>query len=374
MSGLSLLIKPVSGSCNMRCRYCFYADITNARPCGDCGRMSEATLEFLVKRAFDENLDFCAFNFQGGEPVLAGLDFYRSFVRLQKKYNTRKIVIENSIQTNGLLIDDEWASFWVSNDFLVGLSMDCHGETHDILRPDAEGKGTFTRCLEGLNTLKKHGVKFNILCVVNRNNVLHPEEVYAFLQAHDCEYVQFIPCIDTLGENNVGYSPEPRLLGHFLCTVFDLWHAEFSRGRYRSVRFFDNCIRMLAGDMPEHCAMNGFCRGYPVIEADGGVYPCDFYASDDYIIGNVANAPYSLMLRSAVCRRFEEQSRLVHPQCAACPYRFICRGGCRREREPFFNGTPSLNHFCEAFQFFFEHALPRMSLIASDLLKSGKGC
>ena len=120
--------------------------------------------------------------------------------------------------------------------------------------------------------------------------------------------------------------------------------------------------------------MNGFCRAYPVVEADGTVYPCDFYASDGDVLGNIADASYSLMLRSAVCRRFEEQSRLVHPHCADCPYRFICRGGCRREREPFFNETPSLNHFCEAFKIFFEHALPRMSRIASDLLKSGEGC
>ena len=372
MQTLSLLIKPASGNCNMRCRYCFYASVSDSRKIKNNGFMTVATLETLVKRAFDECDGFCSFGFQGGEPTLIGIDFYRHLIGFQKKYNKKNIAVANSVQTNGLAIDREWASFWAEHGFLVGLSIDCHQEIHDRFRRDTEDEGTFGRCLEAARTLAEHGVDFNILCVVTRQIAERPYEVYDFLKRHGFRYAQFIPCLDDLDEVRGGnpYSLEADVFGGFLKGLFDRWHEDFLKGDYYSIRFFDNSIRLLMGEPPEHCAAVGSCRGYPLIEADGTVYPCDFYAQDRYAIGHVETDSYARMLGGAACVLFAKESGLVHPDCPECRFNFICRSGCRRDREPFAEGGPSLNYHCEAYRAFFEYALPRMLPIASKL--SGK--
>ncbi len=366
METLSLLIKPASGNCNMRCRYCFYADVVSARETPNRGVMTPETLETLVRRAFEEATALVSFGFQGGEPMLAGLDFFRMLMALEKRYNARGIQVMNAIQTNGTLIDAEWARFFAENRFLVGLSIDGSRQTHDALRMDARGDDTHARCLKAAKLLTDAGAEFNILSVVTKNFALHPEKAYQFYKKNGFRYVQLIPCLDELGEEpgSHPYSLDAARYGRFLCRFFDLWYDDFIRDDYTSVRMFDNYVRMLMGEPPENCGMAGQCQGYPVIEADGTVYPCDFYVLDEYMLGNVRENTFSDMLSGKVAERFMAPSRAARDECRACPYGFICRGGCRRDREPTEGGALSLNRYCEAYKEFFAHALPRMAEIA----------
>ena len=366
MDALTLLIKPASSSCNLRCRYCFYADVSDSRRVKNLGMMTADTLEQIVRKALDEADAQVTFGFQGGEPTLAGLDFFKTLIELERKYNRKGLRIGHSLQTNGTCIDDEWAAFLAANQFLTGLSLDAAAPVHDSLRLDAGGKGTHKRCLETKRLLEKHGVEFNILSVVTRFLAAHPNKAYNFYKQHKLRYLQFIPCLDGLEEAPGAHrhSLDARGYGKFLCRLFDLWFMDYCRGDYVSIRAFDNYIRMLAGQPPENCAMHGVCSAYPLIEADGSVYPCDFYALDQYRIGHVAENSFGEMLASGAARDFMAPSRRRHPDCAGCELFFLCRGGCRRDREPVIDGVAGRNRLCEAYREFFPHALPRMRKIA----------
>ena len=366
MKALSLLIKPASGSCNMRCAYCFYADIAESRAVKNYGLMTLDILETLVRKALTEATEYCAFGFQGGEPTLAGLDFYRALIEFEKKYNRNKVKLSHTLQTNGLLLNEEWAEFLRENQFLTGLSIDACKQIHDDLRLDSAGKGTHNRCMNAARMLGKHRAEFNILSVVTRSMALHPDKTYRFYKHNGLRYIQFIPCIDGLeAERAAGaYSLDAGTYGRFLCRIFDLWYEDFIRDDYYSIRAFDNYIRMLAGYPPENCAMQGVCNPYALAEADGSVYPCDFYAADPYLLGNVASHSFTEMLNGKKAEEFAALSRQPDPSCMRCEYRFLCRGGCRRDREPVADGRLALNHYCAAYKVFFQHALPRMHSIA----------
>ncbi len=371
MDALSLLIKPVSGSCNMRCAYCFYADVSESRDVSNRGTMTLDTLELIVKKAFAQAKQFASFSFQGGEPMLAGLDFFKTFIALQKDHNTNSIEVFHSIQTNGTLIDDEWARFFSDNHFLVGLSVDGGKKIHDALRRDAGGNGTYNSCIEAAAALTKAGAEFNILSVLTKNLARCPDEVYQFYKKNNFRYIQLIPCLDGLDEPHCShsYSLDAELFGEFLCRFFDLWYKDFIKGDYYSIRMFDNCVRMLMGEAPENCGMMGVCQSYPVIEADGTVYPCDFYVLDQYKIGDVHNDSFEDMLYGEVSERFMKPSRAVHGKCGECRYHFICRGGCRRDRQSSDACASPLNYYCEGYKMFFDHSLERMAGIAKKMPK-----
>ena len=364
MRELSLLIKPASGRCNANCRYCFYRDETSSRKVADRGLMSLSTLERIVKSALDETERACTFGFQGGEPLLAGLSFYENLIDFQRKYNTKRLRISNTIQTNGLLIDEKWASFFAANRFLVGVSIDADKDIHDFFRSDFNGKGTYIKAIKAAKMLTDSKVDFNILSVVTRKLASHPDKVWKSYKKHDFRYIQFIPCLDALGEEPTRHSLDAKTYGSFLCSIFDLWHQDYVKGEYYSVRLFDNYVHMLNGYPPESCAMSGWCPTYALIEADGTTYPCDFYAMDGYELGNVLTHSFFDMKMSEAARNFTEPSKYVSEACKACEFYPICRTGCRRDREPVINGKTSHNRLCGAYKMFFAHALPRMIDIA----------
>lgn len=320
MDSLSLLIKPTSSSCNMRCRYCFYADVAAARDVPNRGMMNLSTLEAVVRRAFEEAEHFVSFGFQGGEPMLAGLEFYRAFCGLQKVYNTHGIEVAKSIQTNGSLMDREWAEFFAQEEFLVGFSIDGDRDIHDGLRLDAEGSGTHSKCMRAAKLLKEAGAQFNVLTVVTKQLACHPDRLWQFYKKNEFCFVQLIPCMDGLEETHGAnrYSLDDGLYGRFLCRFFDLWYEDFIKGDYISVRAFDNWVRMLMGQTPENCGMSGRCAAYPVIEADGSVYPCDFYVLDEHRIGDVQTDSFGGMLQSEVAWQFVEPSFELHECCRQC--------------------------------------------------------
>lgn len=368
MHSMSLLIKPASSLCNMKCKYCFYSDVANERQVQNYGMMSERTIENIIKKALACVEHEITFAFQGGEPTLAGLPFYKRVLELQNRHKTSNIKIHNAIQTNGYKIDDKWASFFAENGFLVGLSMDGYKETHDALRVDTKGKGTFNRVERTAKLFDRYGVEYNILCVVNNFVARHPAKTYGFLKKY--KYLQFIPCIDNFeGEKNI-YSLTEDRYAEFLKITFNEYYKDIVNDQYTSVRNFDNYINILMGGAPENCAMSGICNCYFAIEGDGSVFPCDFYMVDEWKLGNINSESFENMINSDVARRFVNVSRHVDEKCKNCLYFSLCRGGCRRDREPLNDGRLSLNKYCNAYEAFFSYSINKMQEI-KVLLKNG---
>lgn len=288
MPFVNLLVKPASSLCNMRCRYCFYEDEAANRSQASMGIMSEETAALLIRQALDAAGKDGALSvaFQGGEPTVAGLDFFRAFVAAVQRYNTAGLPVSYAIQTNGLGLDEGWVEFLVRNHFLVGVSVDGDKALHDEFRLDAAGKGTWTRVQKNLTMLRKAGAECNLLCVVTRRCAKSAVRTYHALQKTGVGYLQFIPCLDPLGEERGQrtWSLTPEDYGNFLCTLFDEWCRDWEQGRYTSVRLFDDYVHLAMGLPPSTCATGGHCGAYFVVEADGSVYPCDFYVLDEWEI------------------------------------------------------------------------------------------
>lgn len=372
MPSLSLLIKPSSGGCNVRCKYCFYHDEQLNRETFSYGFMSEETLEVLIQKALEYATVHCSFGFQGGEPTLRGLDFFRRAVELQKKYNIHHAEIANAIQTNGLLIDNEWASFLHENHFLVGLSLDGAKDIHDQNRLDAEGKGTFNRVLQAAQKLSAHKVDFNLLTVVTNSTADSIGRIYHFFRRSGLLYQQYIPCLDPLGEvrGSSPYSLTPEKYAKFLKTLFDLWYRDVTEGRFIYIRYFENLVAMLLGRRPESCGLGGQCAIQNVVEADGSVYPCDFYCLDQWRLGNIREQGFQALKSCETAQRFLQEGCSGREECKNCAFLPLCRGGCRRDREPLGAGG---NYFCSAYQEFFSYALPRLQRIAQAIRREEEG-
>lgn len=358
MPAASILIKPASSLCNIRCKYCFYRSLAQERDQESYGIMAHETLEALVKNALNYADGYCSFAFQGGEPTLAGLDFFREAVRLQKLYNTKHVEIQNTIQTNGIVINEEWAEFFAENHFLVGLSLDGNRKAN-CCRVDAKGNETFSTIMRTVRYFDKYHVEYNIVSVVNAFTAKHVRNSYLFFKEKGFLFQQYIACLDETPGTTSEYSLTPKAYGTFLNELFDLWYEDFTHGYNLDIRTFSNWVQMAAGYAPESCGMSGQCVCYFVVEGDGSVYPCDFYCTDEWKLGTVHD-DFRQLIQSEKATRFVGCSRTVDAKCKTCQYFSLCRGGCRRWREPFLNGEPSLNCLCEAYEIFFHHCWDRI--------------
>jgi uncharacterized protein len=374
MPPMSILIKPASGSCNLRCRYCFYTDAAAHRASPSLGRMSPETAEILVDRAMNYGDGSCSFVFQGGEPTLRGLDFFRQFSTLVKKHsNPKKLQISYAFQTNGILLDDDWADWFAENHVLVGLSLDGPKDLHDRCRVDVEGRGTFQRVLNAAHLLDRHGVDYNILTVVTEASARSGQKLYQFFQKNGFRYQQYIECLaplDQIGET----APDalsPARYGQFLKTMFDCWYRDIKAGHYVYNRYFENLMMIMVGQVPESCTMQGVCGPQWVIEADGSVYPCDFYALDQWRLGNIVTDSFAQLEQAREQSGFVAWSRQVPADCLACHWRPLCQGGCRRNREPVTADSTGNNRFCDAYRSFLEYAYPRLTEL-TQLLRQGQ--
>ena len=365
MPPLSMMMKPVSSACNMRCRYCFYADVAAHRAQASYGVMSAQTTETLIRKAFLYADQSVSFAFQGGEPTLAGVDYYRNFLSLVKKYNSRGLQVSYALQTNALALTDEMCALFREHHFLLGVSLDGCRETHDALRPDARGEGTYDRVLQGIALLRKHGVDFNILCVVTQQVAARPHAVWNALKEYG--YLQFIPCIDDFEGDANPYSLRPEAYGRFLINTFDDYEKAMRAGRPVSERRFDNYLSILLGQRPELCGMTGQCGLYFLVEADGGVYPCDFYVLDAYRLGNIHETSFARMEKSAQSVDFRRSSLQLPEACRACKWLSMCRGGCRRDRQATLESALGENRFCESYRMFFESCFDRMRALAASI-------
>ena len=364
MKELTLLIKPAAALCNLSCRYCFYKDLSQHHEKDSMQLMSEDTAETLIRRAFRSisSGGTIQFLFQGGEPTLAGLSFFQNFIRLEKSYAKPDVRVCHSIQTNGLLIDDDWAEFLRDNDFLVGLSVDGTQPIHDYFRSDEHGNGSWHAVLHALKLLEKYHVETNLLCVVTEDVAQHPAEVYRSLTSLGRHPLQFIPCLDEYGKQRgqASYSLSPDSYGHFLKTIFDLWYADWKAGHYISIRSFDDYIRHLLRQPPCSCASSGSCGHYLVVEANGNLYPCDFYVTDEWLLGNIHQTSIPAILKSEQSQAFLSFGSTRPAECTSCRYAPICRGGCRRD----FTESGS-NYYCSSLQSFFPYAIERLEEMAA---------
>jgi uncharacterized protein len=331
--------------------------------------MKEETLEQLIIQVIEYADGYVTFAFQGGEPMLSGLDFFRKVVELQKKHNKKNLTIENTIQTNGILVNDEWAEFFAENHFLVGLSLDGPKKIHDRYRTDGVGKPTFTKVMNSIELFNKYHVDYNILSVITNASAKKASYLYNFYKRNHFEYIQLIPCMDenTRGEGNTRneYAVEPVQYGKFLIEMFDIWYEDFIHGESMDIRMFSNLAQMAAGYPAEECGMNGCCTCYFVVEGDGSVYPCDFYCFDEWKLGTVQNSFLELS-QSVRAKQFVDASMGKPEKCNNCPYFRLCRGGCRRWRE---NADTGINELCPAYQMFFKHCTERIEKLGQVILQ-----
>lgn len=369
MHSLTFLIKPASSLCNMRCRYCFYEDVAANRTQKHMGIMTEDTVEQILRKAFQAVSPggTITFLFQGGEPTLAGLEYFRNFIALEHTYNKTGVHCYHAIQTNGFNLTEAWAKFFGEHNFLVGISIDGTQSIHNSFRIDASGEGTWEKTTDALKLLKQFHVETNILCVVTGQIAKKAPQVYRSLTQLGRLPLQFIPCLDPIeaSRGSEFYSLKPDAYGKFLCSLFDCWYRDWKAGNYISIRTFDDYLRILLRMPPSSCAASGACGSYLVVEGDGSLYPCDFYVLDHWYLGNICSISIEDALSSAKSRQFLQEGRNRPQECRSCRYMPLCRGGCKRDWME--NGS---NYYCRSFQTFFSYAVPRLEEMAAAYFRN----
>jgi uncharacterized protein len=360
LNDISVLIKPASSLCDLNCAYCFYHDEAKHRAVPAHPVMTSEISSALISRALSHAKRSCSFIFQGGEPTLAGLDYYKFFVEEVRRQNRAKLKINYSLQTNGQSIDNEWADFFRENRFLVGVSLDGTAEIHDRLR----GEGTHKKALRATALLKSRNVEFNILTVVTSRTARNTEAVYNYFKRQGLYYQQYIPCIDSMdGESHLSAEE----FGRFLIKLFRLWERDALSGQPVSIRYFDELALMLMGRNVLSCGMSGTCSAQYVIESDGSVYPCDFYCVDSYLLGNVLTDDFEAIDARRAESRFIESSSRAAEECRTCRYFALCRGGCRRDRDSFAGASLGLNRHCAGYKLFFNECADDLVSLALRL-------
>jgi len=351
-----LLIKPVGADCNLRCKYCFYLRAHELYAAEGRHIMSDEVLERMISGLLRYRFPETVFAWQGGEPTVAGLDFFKRAVEVEQKHGAPGQSVGNGLQTNGILLDDEWCRFLHDYHFLVGLSLDGPKEVHDALRVDMGGHGTWDKVMASARRMEQNEVEYNILCVVNSLNVKLGKDLLRWFIDQGFNYLQFIPCIEPGLDLNV----PPEAYGEFLCDVFDYWAKE-GFGKV-SIRDFDAMLTQQMHGVSPLCTFGRVCNHYIVIEHTGDVYPCDFFVYDEWRLGNVMDAPLHTFMETEKYRLFAYQKDKV-PACRGCTWRSICHGGCQKDRVAtgaFTDPTP----LCAAYQRFFEHAMPKFKKLA----------
>lgn len=396
-----VLANPIGPACNLACEYCYYLDTAEDFPTGTDFRMSEETLEQYIRSYLSAHPGpVVPFAWQGGEPTLRGIEFFRRVVELQQEHAPDGIGVQNMLQTNGTRLTDEWCSFLREEEFLVGISIDGPADLHNEFRRTATGGATHSDVMAGLELLKQHGVDYNVLCVVNRVNAREPERVYNFYRDNDIEWLQFIPCVEPTadgesapslreddvptpepptwvqsalaesvgGEMNQAVvleearnhgvterSVDPAQWGGFLTTIFEEW-VRTDIGR-RSIQLFDDCIARMLGHEASLCVHTETCGGQIAIEHDGSVYSCDHFVEPGYQLGNIHDDSLERLVESDQLERFGRYKRDGLPdRCRSCPVRQYCHGGCPKDRHltsP--NGELGLNYLCAGYSQFFGH-------------------
>jgi uncharacterized protein len=384
-TGFHIMTKPIGPICNLDCSYCFYLEKEKLYPGTRQWAMAPEILERYIRQYIAaQPHEEVHFAWQGGEPTLLGVEFFRTVVRLQEKYAEGK-TIHNAIQTNGTLLDDEWCEFLAENQFLVGLSLDGPRELHDAYRIDKGGAPTFDRVMRGLNRLKAHEVEFNTLTVVHRRNAEHPLEVYRFLREAGSGFIQFIPVVErkacfpdanglvliqpgaARAAEVTEWSVEPLAYGQFLSQIFDEW-VRSDVGRV-FVQIFDVALESWMGMDPSLCVFRRTCGTALAMEHTGDLYSCDHFVFPENKLGNIAHGDLRAMVDSVQQKTFgRDKLDRLPKMCRECDVRFACNGECPKHRfltTP--SGEPGLNYLCAGYKHFFRHIDPFMQFMAAEL-------
>ncbi len=378
-----VMAKPIGPICNLQCAHCFYLEKVKLYPEDKAWAMSPEVLERYVRDYIAaQQAPEVVFAWQGGEPTLLGLDFFRRAVALQRQYADGK-VIHNALQTNGMLLDDEWAAFLAEHRFLVGVSLDGPKALHDRFRRDKSGRGSFDRVMAGIGCLKRHKVEFNTLTCVQRENAKRPLDVYRFLRESGVEFIQFIPIVERINDTRedglqlVGpdapeadiapWSVDGPAFGDFMIAIFDEWVRRDVGTIF--VQMFDVALEAWVGRNPSLCVFSATCGQAMALEHNGDLYSCDHYVYPEYHLGNIMETPIEEMVSSPFQRRFGELKHDALPAvCRECPVRFACNGGCPKHR---FCTTPEgeagWNYLCAGYLRFFQHIDPYMRAMAREL-------
>ena len=364
----SLLIKPAGADCNLACGYCFYRDKARLYPHTPRHRMSAETLESMIRQYLAISGPQASFGWQGGEPLLMGLDFFRQVVELQKRYGQPGQRIANGLQTNGLLLDDEWARFLRDYRFLVGLSLDGPADLHDVYRQNLQGRPSHERVIAAARAMTCYDVEFNALVVLNPANVRYPAQLYDYFLAHDLRYLQFIPCAELDEEGNIAsFSITAEQYGDFLCAVFDRWLVNGQPTAY--VRLFDEMlIRYVRGEFPS-CTFRQSCDSYVVVEYNGDVYGCDFFVEPEWYLGNLLQTPLAEIVQSDKYRTFAALKSQLAATCRECPWLSFCYGGCPKYRLIGGKRLDAADYFCRAHRRFFAHSKATYEQLARRFLE-----
>lgn len=362
----SILVKPAGAECNIACVYCFYLEKAGLYPSVRHPRMPDDVLEALIRQMMTEGAQNVSIGWQGGEPTLMGLDFFRRAVALQQQYGRSGQTVGNGLQTNGLLIDESWAEFFNEYQFLVGLSIDGPAHVHDHYRITRNGKPTYDLVRKKGDLMLEKGVAVNALSVVNDYSANHGREIYEHHKAMGFEYMQFIPCIEPAPHGGIAaYSVTPELYGKLLCDIFDRWLGDFKDGYpTTSIRDFDSWFHTYVGLPAPQCTLMAECGAYVCVEHNGDVYSCDFYVDDSWKLGNVLSDTLSGMLNSERQTQFGRLKRQLHEQCRSCEWLNRCYGNCPKEHEIGGRKADDLNYFCKSYMQFFEHADPVFKEVA----------
>lgn len=370
-----VMAKPTGSSCNLACKYCFFLAKEKLYP-DSSFRMTDELLDEYIRQYLNApRIPQATVAWQGGEPTMMGLDFFRRSIECEKRYKKPGMTVDNTIQTNATLLDDEWCRFLKENNFLVGISIDGPRELHDANRVDKGGNPTFDRVMQGYELLKKYEVNCNILCTVHAANGDYPLEVYSFFRDElDAEFIQFIAIVERDNESGCQESGEvtdrsvaPEQYGEFLACVFDEW-VQLDVGRV-FVQIFDVSLANWVGAPPGLCVFAPTCGNALVMEHNGDIYSCDHFVEPDYLLGNIMNTPMTDLVASPAQLKFGQDKLDELPDyCRECEVLFACHGGCPKNRfteTP--NGEPGLNYLCEGYKAFFNHVNTPMRLMANLL-------
>ena len=381
---LYVMLKPASAHCNLACKYCYYLEKNKLYPTAQRHLMSDEMLEQFTREYIEaQTMSQVLFTWHGGEPLLRSIDFYRKALSLQQKYAGGRH-IDNVIQTNGTLLTDEWCEFFAQNHWLVGISIDGPQPDHDHYRLTAAGKPSWKKVMQGIKLLKKHGVEWNAMAVVNAYNVNHPLEFYRFFKENGCQFLQFTPIVERLTRHEDGRtlasladkneiplseaSVTPEQWGYFLCAIFDEWVRKDVGKIF--VEIFDCTLANWMGISPGICAYSKECGHAGVMEHNGDVYSCDHFVFPEYKLGNIRDHSLIDMLYG---EQQQEFSRLKHSslprQCKECDMEFACHGECPKNR--FMKdkyGDSGLNYLCPGYYHYYQHVAPYMDYMKQELM------